>query len=138
MRWELLDRYLSDSCDSEERNEVDNWLAESAAHQRVLGKIAEALEQTPPEVLRTVRSRLEEELGLELESRESSYSPVTTPKKRAKKSPASAVRAPGEGRAKQPSGRTKPPARESGKPYNAAKQPSNRKRKKATRRKKRT
>jgi hypothetical protein len=65
MRWELLDRYLTDSCDSEERDEVDRWLAESGGHRRVLEQIAEALEQTSPEALQTVRRRLELDLGLE-------------------------------------------------------------------------
>lgn len=67
MYWELLDRYLTGSCDSEEREEVDLWLAESAGRRNVLEQIARALEQTPPEALDVVRRRLVR--GFSLESR---------------------------------------------------------------------
>lgn len=65
MYWELLDRYLTDSCDSEEREEVERWLAESAGRRNVLEQIATALEHTSPEALDVVRRRLVQNLGLE-------------------------------------------------------------------------
>ncbi len=100
MRWELLDRYLADSCDSEELEEIERWLAESAGHRLVLEQIARALEQSPPEARDAVRGRLERQLGLERESKSVPYPSKPTARARAKKSPPSSRKANTKGSAK--------------------------------------
>lgn len=106
MRWELLDRYLTDSCDAEERDEVDRWLAESAGNRRVLEQIAEALEQTSPESLQTVRRRLEQGLGLERGFPGATADRRETAKERVREAPKKMGRRP-SGSAKRSSGQGK-------------------------------
>jgi ferric-dicitrate binding protein FerR (iron transport regulator) len=68
MRWELLERFLTDACDEAERAEVERWAAESSRHRQILAELAEVFgaDQDAPSV-RSEWERLRRELRIEAE-----------------------------------------------------------------------
>ena len=68
MRWELLERFLTDACDEAERAEVERWAAESSRHRQILAELASVFgaDQDAPSV-RSEWERLRRELQIEAE-----------------------------------------------------------------------
>lgn len=75
MDWELLERYLARECNAEEREQVEQWMAEAPSNRRRVELLADAILAAPA----TPKAEVWESIERQLDVRRKSFSLVARP-----------------------------------------------------------